>query len=245
MITKKHYSYSFMEWPIYSFEDALMHNIKFLRGEYLSSPYHGSPVYDMKVDKLLLLHENGIITVNGQSSECSYKKFIPKTKHEYYDDDILTDTKIFEDQYSSFEQKSYLEGFIKKNMLDDMKTHLDKLNERYSYNILYKFSFNNESFITNIHQPITWLTRELSDDETWENFSNLNLFFFEDFNNTFKTDINSDNIIHFFIFINEPCTGNVEDILEKFVINRKTTIPKSPISIKNYKRKSKKNNQFI
>lgn len=237
MNIKKHFSYPFMRWPIHSFEDAIYHNIKFLRGEYISSPYHAAPIYDMNNDTLLLLHENGILTVNGQSDECYYKKFLPKTEHQYYNNNILTETIINDEKYINSEQKSYIDGFIKETMMNDMKKYFDNLNDKFDAKILYKFTFNNNSYTTNIHQLKTWLTRESDGDEAFEDFSNLHLFMFENFNETFKTNIKSDDIIHFFVTIDKPCDSNVENLLARFVINRET--PKK--SRKSARRFSKKN----
>ena len=224
---KKHHSYNFEHWKINSFKDVIKYNVEFLKGIRLSSPYHAAPVYDMKVENLITINENGIVTINGQSNECVYNKYVPQTKHVYYFNDRIERVRVSNSIYYFMEQKSYLDSFIKLEMMDELINFIDGINNDLGNEIvLYKFCNLNGVLTSNYKTDKNWLTRkyaskyEINDlsEIKWEYPHNDNLNDCELFSDTFNCK-HIKGIINFMLIIDEPCYNKFtcEDILINFI----------------------------
>lgn len=239
MLTKYHYSYPFAKWNIKSYNEALKLNIKFLKGKLLSSPYHCSPIYDMNTSKLIYIHKVGhIFTTNGQSSECIYDEYVPKTKHVYIhiesggSEGIIESETISEEMVFSSEQKSYIDGYMPQKYLESFLKFL-KTNSRkvgyFVYDINNNKTYDNKDTLKGSY----WVTRECGyNDKDWKIISvspfTPDLFpMYDHYFSKLKTPL-----VQFSIFDKKPCNkATMEDFLIKFINKNKST--KS-------KRKSKK-----
>ena len=96
--------------------------VKYLKGEIKFSPDQAGPVNHETIpllDSLIKINELGLITVNGQPSKCEYG--------------VL----------KSYEQKSYITGFMEKKYLQSFMEYVQNQNEFY-YSLL---NYSNESIV--------------------------------------------------------------------------------------------------
>lgn len=241
MKTEYNFSYDFdyTDWDqIESFDDAIKLNIEFLEGKRKSTPYHGAPVYDVDMSKLIYIHKNGrIITINGQSNECEYDKLYPKKRMVYLLNDIITDSQVIEERTVSFEQKSYLEGFIEEKQLRSFLGFLRKQKSKVAYH-LYDID-RNISYYNEFKKRNMWLTRHKLNGSDWvqTTFAHKEPELDSLYNNILIRSMTP--LVYFLIYSIEPCGLNMEDILVMY-INQRGQRRKKKASKKASKKKASK-----
>lgn len=231
IIVKKHYSYDFADWShCKTFKNLLRENIKFIKGIYKTSPYHASPIYDMNNKNLLYLHQNGILTINGQGNFCEYFRYNPLTKHEYYHNDKIEKENINKPYYYTHEQKPGLNGYFERDKLQNIIIFMEFLIKEYKMPIKYTFyDIDNDKYYTNFKKAYYKLSRYAYTDKIHKDKSKLNwnrnyMYYKEHENNShiledkFNIKTHIKNIIYFEIFINKYCYyRNIEDLLVDFI----------------------------
>jgi len=219
METEYHYSYDFdyTDWDqIETFDEALKLNIEYLEGKRKSTPYHGAPIYDVDMSKLIYIHKNGrILTINGQSNECEYDKLYPQKKMVYLHNDKIFESRVIEERIASLEQKSYLEGFIEEKQLRSFLGFLRKQKIRVAYHL---YDINRDvSYYNEFKKRNMWLTRHKLNGSDWvqTTFAHRQPDLDSLYNKILIRCMTP--LVYFLIYSIEPCGLNMEDVLVMYI----------------------------
>ena len=198
---------------VQNFNDLLEVNIAFLQGKINYTYYYGSitdtepnlnPDTVLLLDKLVELHKLGFYTMDGQGSLKKIKNF----NHIYTGQNMWMET----------EQKSYLQGYMKKEYVYDLLRYLQTQNVFY----VFKDPVTWDILATNMDDSRYNVTRHRSHvdryqlhNEPWIYSTNTHISFDDrgdhDYPNVQR--ILEENCVYFDIFVREYNTENVEDIL--------------------------------
>jgi hypothetical protein len=103
---------------IKTYQDLCNVNVKFLRGEYDSTAYHGGPICEetiQLVDDLCIINKMGVYTFCGQPSDRSFSENLFENKNNL-NLNILT----------CYEQRGYLDCFVNIDYIDKIKKSISE-----------------------------------------------------------------------------------------------------------------------
>lgn len=199
-----------------NFEDLLALNIEFIKGKLLKTPYHDGPLEtnDKKfINKLVQLNKFGLLTHDGQTTECEYAGFIEQGKT-----DVMGPSKPA--YYYDEEGRGYLSFYV--DLLENVELAISLLDQlKYSGLIyaIHNFQTNTqESNIKyfNLTRDRSNLTKQTLLETKWRDYTNLRspmdrkLLWDEE-----NIDPILENTIHFTVALPDYCKGDLESMLLK------------------------------
>ena len=133
-----------------TYKDLIDANIEFLENKIDDILYHGEPVDDetkLLLDKLIMINQNGFLSIEGQPSMILYDKFI-STTWKYHG-------RICGSWYISKKQKSYISGFMECKYINKFIEFIKRYNNYGCYIISNKKSMCKKRLLyTSINRPI-------------------------------------------------------------------------------------------
>ena len=161
-------------YEVQNFHDLIILNSEFVEGKLKETPYHSGPIEsDDSVfkSKLYRLHQYGLLTHDGQDTECVYGEYIPQT---WVNRQGQQEGKWWVDE----ERRGYLSFYI--DLEQNKKLYKKMLKGLRKSNLLYtSYNFKNNETITNFRESVN-LTRDrvhkdknLLDKQIWHLYTNM------------------------------------------------------------------------
>lgn len=190
------------------YKDLISLNKEFIKGKLRATPYHfgALEIHDKKLmDRLLKLHHYGLLTHNGQESNCEYGTYLPKGPY-FYDEE----QRGFVDFYVDLLENEFLAAFLAR----EIKASGLIFN---IYNIRTDTQETNIPTGTkfNLTRGRTSSTRETLAEKKWDNTTNMP-------SNLKRQHVlwdlaNADRILshamHFSVILPDYCKGDIESMV--------------------------------